>query len=93
MLKNFRSKDLEKFYLTGKSKNIPSELQKRLLNKIEILDNTVDVEDLKVPPSNNLEKLLGNLKDYYSIRVNKQFRLIFRFENENAYDIDFIDYH
>ncbi|MBC7474023.1 MAG: type II toxin-antitoxin system RelE/ParE family toxin [Candidatus Sericytochromatia bacterium] len=93
MLKNFRSKDLEKFYITGKSKNIPSELQKRLLNKIEILDNTVNIEDLQIPLSNNLEKLLGDLNNYYSIRVNKQFRLIFRFENENSYDVDFIDYH
>ena len=72
----FKSKDLEKFYQSGKSKNIPPDIQKRVLFKLKVLENTVKVDDLKIPPSNNLEKLLGNLKDFYSIRVNNQFRII-----------------
>jgi proteic killer suppression protein len=46
-----------------------------------------------VPPANHLEKLKGDLKDYYSIRINKQYRIIFRFEEQNAYDVKIIDYH
>lgn len=95
MLKSFKSKDVQELYCSGvsKSKAIPNDIKKRLLHKLIILDSTVAVEDLRIPPSNNLEKLVGNLKDFYSIRINKQYRLIFRFENENAYDVYIDDYH
>lgn len=58
-----------------------------------MLNNSFDMRDLMVPPSNRLEKLKGNLKDFYSIRVNYQWRLIFRWENSNAFEVQLIDYH
>jgi len=58
-----------------------------------MLNNSVDIKDLTIPPSNRLEKLKGNLKDFYSIRINDQWRIIFRWENGNAENVELIDYH
>ncbi len=58
-----------------------------------MLNNSVDLRDLMIPPSNRLEKLKGRRKDFYSIRVNDQWRIIFRWENGNAYNVEVIDYH
>ena len=58
-----------------------------------MLNNSVDVNDLMIPPSNRLEKLKGNLKNYYSIRINNQWRIIFQWHNNDAYEIKVVDYH
>ena len=58
-----------------------------------MIDMAKSLDDLKIPPSNHLEKLKGNLKDFYSVRINKQYRVIFKFINGNAYDVKIIDYH
>jgi proteic killer suppression protein len=58
-----------------------------------MLNNSQDIQDLRIPPSNRLEKLGGNLKDFYSILINKQWRIIFRWSNGNAYEVRIIDYH
>ena len=58
-----------------------------------MLNNYVDIADLRIPPSNRLEKLSGKLKDFYSVRINDQWRIIFRWNNGNASDVEIIDYH
>jgi proteic killer suppression protein len=58
-----------------------------------MINNSQDIQDLRIPPSNRLEKLSGNLKEYYSIRINKQWRIIFIWENGNSFDIEITDYH
>ena len=58
-----------------------------------MLNNSIDVNDLRVPPANRLEKLSGNFKDFYSIRINKQWRVIFKWQSGNAYEVEIIDYH
>ncbi len=58
-----------------------------------MLNNSFDIQDLRIPPSNRLEKLTGKLKDFYSIRINKQWRIIFQWENGNAFETEIIDYH
>ena len=58
-----------------------------------MLNNSFDIQDLRIPPSNRLEKLTGKLKDFYSIRINKQLRIIFQWENGNAFETEIIDYH
>ena len=93
MIKNFSDDENKKFYITGKSRKIPSTIHKVALRKLDYLNSAVTIEDLKVPPANRLEKLKGNLQDFYSIRINKQYRIIFRFENGNAYDVKITDYH
>ena len=93
MIKQFADSDAEKFYATGKSKKVPSTIQKVALRKLDYLNAADVLEDLRIPPGNMLEPLKGNLQGKYSIRINKQYRIIFLFENGNAYDVEIIDYH
>ena len=87
-------KSIEEFYITGKkSKKISSDITKVALRKLYYLNSAIRLEDLKIPPANSLERLKGDLKDFYSIRINKQYRVIFKFINGNAYDVDIVDYH
>jgi proteic killer suppression protein len=58
-----------------------------------MLNNSQNIADLQIPPSNSLEKLKGNLKDYYSIRVNDQWRIVFKWDKGNASDVELLDYH
>jgi proteic killer suppression protein len=58
-----------------------------------MLNNSQNIADLQIPPSNRLEKLKGNLKEFYSIRINNQWRIIFKWKNGNAFDVEIIDYH
>jgi len=58
-----------------------------------MLNNESDEKDLRIPPSNRLEKLKGKLEDYYSIRINNQWRIIFQWLNNDSYDVKIIDYH
>ncbi len=93
MIKSFLDKESEQLYLTGKSKKIPSTIHKVALRKLDYLNSAYCLDDLKVPPANRLEKLQGDLQGFYSIRINKQYRIIFKFEYENAYDVKITDYH
>jgi len=58
-----------------------------------MLNNSQDFQDLRIPPSNRFEKLSGNLKDFYSIRINNQWRIIFKWNSGNASEVEIIDYH
>jgi proteic killer suppression protein len=69
------------------------EIQEIGRRKLRMLHNSIDINDLKIPPSNRLEKLKGNLKDFYSIRINNQWRIIFKWENNNAFEVEILDYH
>jgi len=93
MIKSFSDKESEQFYVTGKSRKIPSTIHKVALRKLDYLNSAFELDDLKVPPSNRLEKLSGDLKGFYSIGINKQYRVIFKFENNNAYEVKITDYH
>lgn len=93
MIKSFSDDESERFYITGKSKKIPSTIHRVALRKLDYLNSAVTVEDLKIPPANRLEKLKGDLQAFYSIRINKQYRIIFRFEDGDAYDVKITDYH
>ena len=85
MIKSFRDKWLENFFVEGtKSKKIPSTINERLFRKLQILDDSTCDADLRSPPSNYFERLTGNLKDRYSIRVNDQWRLIFQWDNDRG---------
>ena len=94
MIKSFKDKPTRQAF-EGKqiSKGISASLQDVAWKKLLILNRVSYVEDLKIPPSNHLEKLYGDRKTYYSIRVNKQWRICFIFEDGNAYDVELVDYH
>ena len=93
MIKSFKDKETEKIFNQQKSKKLPVEIQFRALKKLIILDNAVTEKDLKAPPSNCFEHLKGDRKGECSIRINDQWRLCFRFEKGNAYDVAIEDYH
>jgi len=93
MIVSFASKATLKIWRGDFDKKVPAEIQQLARRKLRMLNNSIDIIDLRIPPSNKLEKLKGKRKDYYSIRINKQWRIIFRWENNNAYDVEIIDYH
>lgn len=93
MIISFGSKETEKIWDGIRAKKIPIEVQHAGRRKLRMLNNSQDIIDLRVPPSNQLEKLTGKLNSFYSIRINKQWRIIFQWSNGNASEVEIIDYH
>ena len=93
MLKSFGSKETEKIWDGVRSSKIPPEIQKIGRRKLRMINNSIDLNDLRIPPSNRLEKLSGNQQDFYSIRINDQWRIIFRWQAGHAHEVEIIDYH
>lgn len=93
MIKSFNSKETEKIWQGNVSKKLPFEIQQIARRKLRMINNAVDINDLKIPPSNRLEKLGGNRKGYFSIRINLQWRIIFEWKNGTASKVEIIDYH
>jgi len=93
MILDFGSKETEKIWHGERVKKWPVDFQVISRRKLRMLNNSQNLADLRIPPSNRLAKLSGNLKDYYSIRINKQWRIVFIWHNGNASDVKIIDYH
>ena len=93
MIVTFGDRETEKVWNGIASKKFPREIQEIARRKLRMINNSVDVIDLRIPPANRLEKLKGDLKKFYSIRVNAQWRIIFKWENGNANEVKIIDYH
>jgi proteic killer suppression protein len=93
MIKDFGDKESEKIWNGIRSKKLPNEIQNVARRKLRMLNNAQEVIDLRIPPANRLEKLKGDLKDFYSIRINNQWRIIFQWKNNDAYEVKIIDYH
>ena len=93
MIISFGSKETEKIWNGERVKKNPIKIQQTGRRKLRMLNNSQNLMDLKIPPSNRLEKLTGKLKEYNSVRINDQWRIIFIWKNNNAYEISIIDYH
>jgi toxin HigB-1 len=93
MIKSFGDKETEKIWDGVRSRKLPNEIQQIGRRKLRMLNNSQDIQDLRIPPSNRLEKLSGDLKDYYSIRINNQWRIIFLWESGNVFEVKIVDYH
>ena len=93
MIKSFADRETEKVYNQIFSKKLPESIQKVALRKLIMIDNACGLEDLRVPPSNRLEKLSGDREGQYSVRINDQFRVCFRFSDNDFYDVEIVDYH
>jgi len=93
MIISFGSKDSEKIWNGERIKRIPLEIQQIGRRKLRMLNNSLNIRDLSIPPSNKLEKLSGKLIEFYSIRINDQWRIIFKWENNHANEVEIIDYH
>ena len=93
MIRSFGDEETEKIFRQEKSKKLPPEIQKRALIKLLLLEAATTEDDLKVPPSNRFEHLKGKLKEYCSVRINNQWRVQFKIENGELYDVSIVDYH
>ncbi len=91
MVVSFGSKDTEKIWHGERVKKIPIEIQQIGRRKLRMINNSQNRTDLRMPPSNRLEKLQGS--DFYSIRINDQWRIAFRWIDNNAHDVEIMDYH
>ena len=93
MIRSFKDRDTELIFNGHRSKRLPSDIQERALTKLLMLDAAEAGIDLRSPPANRLEKLKGDRRSECSIRINRQWRICFRFENGNAHDVGIEDYH
>jgi toxin HigB-1 len=93
MITSFGNRDTEMIWMGERVKKFPNEIQETGRRKLRMLNNSQNIIDLMTPPSNRLEKLKGNLKEFYSIRINDQWRIIFKWKNGNAFEVEIIDYH
>ena len=93
MIKTFADKRTKDLYESGKAKRFPADVSKRAARKLEYVDLAVTLEDLRTPPGNRLHALEGDRKGQHSISINDQWRICFRFEDGDAYDVEVCDYH
>jgi toxin HigB-1 len=93
VIKAFADKDTENLFRTGKSRRLSPEIIRRAVRRLEYIDLATCLDDLKVPPSNRLHSLRKDREGQYSISINDQWRICFRFANGDAYDVEITDYH
>lgn len=93
MIKSFKCKETNKIFNGEFSKKLPSDIQKIAYRKLQMIDIAMNISDLKIPPNNKLEALKNDRKGQYSIRINDQFRICFVWLNNNAVDVEIVDYH
>jgi toxin HigB-1 len=93
MIKSFRDKETEKIYSRERSAKLPGDIQQIALRKLRMINNTQNIHDLRIPPSNRLEKLVGDRKGQYNIRIKDQWRICFVWRENNAYNVEITDYH
>lgn len=93
VIKSFADAETGKVFNLAPSRKLPGEIQTRAKVKLDQLHAASELNHLRVPPSNRLEKLSGNLRDFYSIRINQQWRIIFVWKNNHAHQVQIIDYH
>jgi proteic killer suppression protein len=93
MIQTFKCKETEKIFQRTFSKKLPQNIQSTAYKKLLMLDAAIDVDDLRIPPANRLEKLTGDRAGQYSIRINRQYRICFVWESGRAFDVEIVDCH
>lgn len=93
MIRSFRDKDTERLFHRHTVRKLGADLQRVVLRKLRQLDAAVMLDDLRVPPGNRLEKLHGDRAGQYSIRINDQWRICFRWVGSDAHEVEIVDYH
>ena len=95
MIRSFKDKETENVYHGIFSRRLPGNIQKIALRKLIMLNSSSSLNDLRIPPSNHLEKLIGNLEGYYSIRINDKYRIIFKLDvnGVDVIEVEIVDYH
>lgn len=93
MIRTFADRQTQALYVTGRWRQFPADIARRTIRKLEYLDLASSLEDLKYPPGNRLHELIGSRKGQFSISVNDQWRICFRFADGDAFDVEICDYH
>jgi len=93
MIISFKDKETEKIWNGIISTKLPFEIQQIARRKLRMINNSQNINDLRIPPGNRLEKLQGDLKNKYSIRINDQWRINFGWDGSNSSEVEIIDYH
>jgi len=90
---SFRDLDTQRLWQSGKSRDLPADLHRRAFKKLAILNAALELDDLRVPPGNHVERLRGDRAGQHSIRINDQYRVCFVWRDGNAFDVEIVDYH
>lgn len=93
MIQSFADSETKRIFASGRSRRVPSEIRNRAIMRLTQLHAATRIDDLRSPPSNRLEPLKGDRKGRWSIRINEQWRICFRFSNGDAFDVEIVDYH
>lgn len=93
MILSFKSKDTELIWDQKYSKRIPTDIQQVALRKLFMIHHALELKDLRIPPANRLEKLKGEREGQHSIRINDQWRICFKWDGNNAHEVEIVDYH
>ena len=93
MIRGFRDKDTEKIFYRVRSRKLPDDIQQAALRNLRMVNRAQTLNDLRVPPANRLEKLTGDRAGQYSIRINDQWRVCFVWRDNDAHEVEIVDYH
>ena len=93
MIASFREKETERLWQSGRSRNLPADVQRRAFIKLALLNAAITLQNLRVPPGNRLEALHGDREGEHSIRINDQYRVCFVWRGGNAFEVEIADYH
>lgn len=93
MIRDFSCKETEKIWNGGRSRKLPEDIQERAFLKLRQLHSAGILSDMRIPPSNRLESLSGDLRGFWSVRINQQWRLVFRWDEGKAFEVKITDYH
>jgi toxin HigB-1 len=93
VIQNFKDKETQRIFERLRSRKLPSDIQQVALRKLRMINRAETLQDLRVPPANRLERLVGDREGQYSIRVNDQWRICFEWQDGEALDVEIVDYH
>ncbi|MBI5592358.1 MAG: type II toxin-antitoxin system RelE/ParE family toxin [Deltaproteobacteria bacterium] len=93
MIKPFKCKETERIFWRLFSKKLPQNIQRSALKKLWMINRSVSLDDLNIPPNNKLESLSGDRKGQHSIRINEQWQICFKWKGNDAFDVEIVDYH
>ncbi len=93
MIRSFKDKEAEKIFKRRRSSKLPETMQRGALRKLRMLNRAENLNDLRVPPANRLEKLKGDRLGQHSIRINDQWRICFKWHDSDAFQVEIVDYH
>ena len=93
MIRNFSDREAKKIFRREFSRRLPQDIQQRAFRKLRMLNRAESLDDLRIPPNNRLERLHGQREGQYSIRINRQWRICFEWQNGDAFEVEIVDYH